>query len=152
MGKMLFSSLICLILFTACAKIEEPRFKEVSAFQLRKLGLEDVTIGFGMTYFNPNNFSVTVKETAVKVYLDSVFLGDFIQDTTVAVASNADFTVPLSGTIPMATFFQLNVKDIHKRQVLVQANGSTKVGKAGIFLTKKIVYEGKHRLSQLKLQ
>jgi LEA14-like dessication related protein len=137
--------------FVGCSKIQEPEFREVREFRVRNIGLEDVTIGFGMTYFNPNNFSVSVKETGAKVYIDSVFLGDFVQDTTIAVGENTDFTIPLSGTITITTFFKMNLKDIHKRAVLIQADGSTKVGKAGIFITKKIRYEGRHRLSQLRL-
>jgi hypothetical protein len=79
-----------------------------------------------------------------------VFLGRFVQDSLVDVGKNADFTVPLSGTIPLTTFFQLDMKDIHKREVSIRADGSTKVGKAGIFIIKKIDYQGRHRLSQIK--
>ncbi len=143
--------LLILILGAGCTKIEEPEFREIRNFRLKNLGLDEVTIGMGMTYYNPNNFSVSVKETGAKVYLDSVFLGTFVQDTTIAVASKSDFTVPLSGSISLSTFLQMDLKDIHKREVLIQANGDTKVGKAGIFITKKIVYSGRHRLNQLKL-
>jgi LEA14-like dessication related protein len=103
-----------------------------------------------MTYFNPNNFTVAVKETGADVYLDSVYLGRFVQDSVVDVGKNSEFTVPLSGSITMTTFFKLDLKDIHKREVTVRADGSTRVGKAGLFITKKIAYSGRHRLSQLK--
>lgn len=103
-----------------------------------------------MVYYNPNNFSVTVKETDMKVYIDSVFLGNFVQRTTVNVGEKGDFTIPLTGQILVATFLQLDLKDIHKRTVQVQAEGTTKVGKGGIFITKEVQYKGRHRLSDLR--
>lgn len=135
-----------------CSKIEEPEFREIRNFKIKSLGLKEVIVGLGMSFYNPNDFTVSVKETGAKVYLDSVFLGDFKQDTIVPVGSKVEFTIPLSATIPVATFFKLNLKDIHKRDVLIQADGSTKVGKAGIFITKAVRYSGRHRLSEIKLQ
>lgn len=104
-----------------------------------------------MTYYNPNNFAVSVKETAVKVYLDEVYLGEFAQDTVIAVNKKSEFTAPLSGQISMATFLKLDLQDIHKREVSILAEGTTKVGKAGFFITEKVHYEGRHRLSQFRL-
>jgi LEA14-like dessication related protein len=150
MRQPLFILITLLTFLPACSRIEEPEFRAVDSFRVLNLGLEEVKIGFGMTYFNPNNFAVTVKETGADVYLDQVFLGKFNQDSMVNVGSRADFTVRLSGTIPLSTFFQLNLKDIHKREVSVRADGSTKVGKAGIFITRRIDYQGKHRLDQVR--
>lgn len=151
MRNRIFFLLWVTALLFSCSKIQEPEFVGVRDFRVRNLGLQEVTIGFGMAYYNPNGFSVSVKETGAKVYLDSVYLGNFEQDTTIVVNEKSAFTVPLSGTIPLETFFKLNMKDIHKRQVLIRADGSTKVGKAGLYITKAITYQGWHRLGQLKL-
>jgi LEA14-like dessication related protein len=134
----------------SCSKIEEPEFRALERIQVTNLGLEAISIGFGMTYYNPNNFTVTVKETAANVYLDGTLLGQFSQDSAVDVGQKSDFTVVLSGTIPLSTFLQMNLKDIHKREVSIVADGSTKVGKAGIFIDRKIAYRGKHRLDQIE--
>lgn len=148
------SLLLCLVAFLAqsCNQIAEPEFRELENFQVKKLGFDQVTIGLGMTFHNPNNFSVTVKETGADVYIDSVFLGKFSQDTAVAVSQKADFTIPLSGSIPLTTFLKMDMKNIDKREVLIRADGSTKLGKAGIFISKDIQYRGRHRLSDVKLK
>ena len=150
MKAAIFSGIVFAVLSLGCSKIVEPEFRNLKNFRVKSLELDQVTIGLGMTFYNPNHFTVTVKETAAKVYLDKVFLGDFTQDTTVEVGNEANFTIPLSGTIPLTTFLQMNLKDIHKRQVLIQADGSTKVGKAGIFITKDIRYAGQHRLGEIR--
>lgn len=139
-------ALLSLFLCFGCARVQEPVFRKITDFRVVRIGVNAVTVGLGMTYHNPNNFTVTVKETAVKVYLDSVVLGDFIQDTSIRVGENTDFTVPLSGTIPLRVFLKLNLKNIHKRAVRVTAEGETRIGKAGVFVTKKIAYSGEHRL------
>lgn len=131
-----------------CSEMEEPEFREIRDFHIDNLSMQDVEIRFGMAYFNPNDFSVSVKETAAKVYLDSVYLGEFRQDSLIEVRKNSEFVVPLSGTIPLSSFLGRNVDDLLKRQVLVSAEGSTKIGKAGIYITKKIKYQGRHRLDE----
>ena len=75
---------------------------------------------------------------------------NLVQNTTIAVGKEADFTIPLSGNIPLQTFFKLRLKDVHKRDVTIRAEGNTKVGKAGIFITKNITYQGTHRLDQIR--
>jgi LEA14-like dessication related protein len=103
-----------------------------------------------VTYFNPNDFGVTVKEAAADVYLDSVYLGKFVQDSTIGVDKNADFSIPLSGAISLKTVLSLNLQELAQREVLLRANGNVKVGKAGIFISKPFTYQGKHRLEDIR--
>lgn len=149
--KCRFILLLLCLAAAGCIQIQEPEFRGLSNLEVRNVGLSAVQIGFGMTYYNPNNFAVSVKETAVKVYLDEVYLGEFAQDTVIAVNKKSEFTAPLSGQISMATFLKLDLQDIHKREVSILAEGTTKVGKAGFFITEKVHYEGRHRLSQFRL-
>jgi len=134
------------ILLAGCTKIKDPQFRRVDNFHLKNFGLQEAVIAFNVTYFNPNNFGVTVKEAAADVYLDSVYLGKFVQDSTIGVSKNAEFSIPLSGGVSLQTVLNLNVQDLSQREVLLRANGSVRVGKAGIFITKPFTYQGKHRL------
>lgn len=143
---------ILLLGIGGCAKMEEPEFRKLESLRVKNLRLDEVAIDLGMSYYNQNNFSFSVKETDAKVYLASVFLGNFRQDTIVPVGEKSNFTILLSASIPITTFFQLNLKDINKREVLIWADGSTKIGKAGIFIIKSVQYSGRHRLSEIKLQ
>jgi LEA14-like dessication related protein len=144
--------LLAFVLFaTGCAKVKEPEFRRVENFRLKNLGFTDVTIGLSVTYFNPNNFNVSVREAVADVYIDSVYLGKFNQDSLVRVGQKAEFSIPLTGTIPTATALKLNMKDIDSREILLQANGTVKVGKAGVYVNKKFNYSGRHKLSELKI-
>lgn len=133
-----------------CRDVKDPEFKRVEKFGVRKLNLDAATIGFNVTYFNPNSFGVTVKEAAVDVYLDTVYLGKFNQESEVGVSKNADFSVPFSGQIPLSMARKFNWQDFVKKDILLKADGNVKVGKAGIFISKPIHYQGMHRLDEIK--
>ena len=78
-------------LLVGCTKIKEPEFRRVDNFHLKNFGLQQAVIAFNVHYFNPNNFGVTVKEAAADVYLDSVYLGKFVQDSTIGVRKMQNF-------------------------------------------------------------
>ena len=140
---------LLLIIFSGCTKIKEQQFRRIDNFHLKNFGLQEAVVAFNVSYFNPNNFGVTVKEAAADVYLDSVYLGKFVQDSTIAVKKNAEFSIPLSGTVSLQTVLNLNLQELSQREVLLRANGNVKVGKAGIFITKPFNYQGKHRIQEI---
>jgi len=140
---------LLLILLVGCTKIKEPEFRRVDNFHLKNFGLQQAVIAFNVHYFNPNNFGVTVKEAAADVYLDTIYLGKFVQDSTIGVNKNAEFSIPLSGAVSLQTVLSLNLQELSQREVLLKANGSVKVGKAGIFITKAFTYQGKHRIEDI---
>lgn len=150
--KRLAFLLLTIPLLFGCAKVKDPEFRRIGNFKVKGLGLASTTIGFNVTYFNPNNFGVTVKETAADIYIDSVYLGRFQQDSTIAVARNAEFSIPISGVVTLATALKLDIRHLQDRDILLRADGSVKVGKAGIFVTRPFHYEGRHRLDEVQIR
>lgn len=132
--------------FTSCGKVEEPQFRRVEGFGIKKLGLTETVVGFSTTYFNSNNFGVTVKEAVVDVYVDSLYLGKFNQPEPISVQNKAEFSIPLEGSISLGKALQYDLASMVGKEALIKANGSVKVGKAGVFVTKNINYTGRHRL------
>jgi LEA14-like dessication related protein len=140
---------LVLIALAGCTKIKEPQFRRIDNFRLKNFGLQDAVIAFNVSYYNPNNFGVTVKEAGADVYLDTIYLGKFVQDSTVSVKKNSEFSIPLSGSVSFQTILNLNIQELSQREVLLKANGNVKVGKAGIFITKPFNYQGKHKLEDI---
>jgi LEA14-like dessication related protein len=132
-----------------CKEVKDPEFRRIEKFGLKKVNLEEATVGFQVTYFNPNSFGVNVKEAEADIYIDSVFVGKFVQENTVNVGQNAEFSIPFAGSVPFKKAMEFNFDDIGNREVYLQAKGSAKIGKAGIFVTKPISYAGKHRLDEI---
>jgi len=149
--KWTFPLFLLVILFSSCKKMKEPEFRRLEDFKVKNLVFTEVTIGLNVTYFNPNDFRVSVKEALTDVYIDSVYLGKFTQDSLVQVGQNTEFSIPMTGLIATATALKMNFKDIDTREILLQARGSVKVGKAGVFVNKNFDYSGHHKLSELKI-
>ncbi len=149
--KIFFPILVSCLSLLSCTDVKDPEFRRVEKFGVRNMNFQDATIGFQVTYYNPNNFGVTVKEAEADVYLDSVYLGKFIQSDAVNVQKAADFSIPFSGKISLKTALNMNLESLAKKDVLLKADGSAKIGKAGIYVTKPIRYQGMHRLDEIKL-
>ena len=143
--------LVIAIGLIGCKEIKDPEFRRVENLGIKNLGLLEATIGVNVTYYNPNGFGVTFKEAEADIYLDSTYLGKFIQDSSINVNREAEFSIPFSGTISMRTALNLDLESLSRRDVLLKAEGSAKVGKAGIYLNTPIHYQGKHRLEEIKL-
>ena len=134
------------LLFSSCGKVEAPEFRNLNNFKVKKIDLQKADLGFSVTYYNPNKFGVSVKEAAIDVFVDSVYLGKFVQEQEVDVIRKSEFSLPLKGSVSIAKALQLNLNDLTNRQVLLKAHGEVKVGKAGVFITRPISYQGKHRV------
>jgi LEA14-like dessication related protein len=139
------------VLFASCKNVKDPQFKGLGDFHLKNIGLQQATLGFNVSYFNPNSFGVTVREAEADVYIDSVYMGKFTQDVPVVVTRNADFSIPISGSIALSNLLKFNVQNLPDRTISIRAIGTIKVGKAGLFITKPVEYEGRHSLAELHL-
>lgn len=131
----------------SCGKIIDPEFRRLENFGIKKIGLEETTVGFNAVYNNPNNFGVTVKEANFDIYVDTVYLGKFTQPSTVDVNKKAEFAIPLEGRIGFQQAMKFNLPKLIGKEVNVRAEGSVKVGKAGIYITKAVKYQGRQRIS-----
>lgn len=149
MKKFGISSLLLfsfLIVYQACGKLEEPQFRRLENFGVRKMDLRQAVIGFDATFSNPNRFGVSVKEADLDIYVDSFYLGKFIQSKEITVQPETEFSIPLEGTLSLQQALQSEWKQKLGKEVLLKANGVVKVGKAGVFITKKVNYQGRRKL------
>ncbi|HVG42641.1 MAG TPA: LEA type 2 family protein [Chitinophagaceae bacterium] len=147
MSNKFWTTLACVsFVVMSCGKIEEPKFLRMENFQIVKAGLTNTTISFDTRYNNPNEFGVSVKEADVDLYIDTTYLGKFVQEGISEVNKNADFVITLQGSIPIKAALNSNLPSLIGKDVLFVAKGSVKVGKGGVFINKKVSYSGKHKL------
>jgi LEA14-like dessication related protein len=135
-----------LLIFQACGKVEDPQFRRLENFGFKKIGLEQATIGFNATFLNPNSFGLKVKEADLDIYADSVYLGKFMQPQEITVQPGSEFSIPLEGTVTLQQVLTSEWKSLAGKEVLLKATGAVKAGKAGVFITKAIAYQGRHKL------
>lgn len=140
------------IVFISCQKIQNPEFRRIDHLGIKNWNFQEAIIGFSITCYNPNSFGVSVKEAVTDIYLDSTYLGKFTQDSTIDVRSNSEFSIPFSGTISLQTALNMNLDSLARKDILLKADGSVKVGKAGIYITRPIHYQELHRLDEIRLK
>ncbi len=138
--------LLVIILFISCGKIEEPHFRRIGNFRVNQLGIQGTTVGFDVTFYNPNNFGVNVKEAECDIYIDSVYAGKFTQAQGIDVPKQSEFSLPLIGNIPLQTALKLDISKLVNRDILFRADGSVKLGKAGVYITRPFNYKGSHKI------
>ena len=147
MRKMLFAGwLLPFLMITGCTRIVQPEFRRVEGFRVSNLALTEAEVDLSVVYYNPNKFGVRVKEAVVDVSMDSIAIGRFIQPVEITTGSATEFAIPLKAKISLATLLQSKLPQLVGKEVLVQATGSVKVGKAGVFVTRDINYSGRQRL------
>lgn len=131
--------------------MKDPEYRRLEHFSVKNIDFQKAVIGFSITYYNPNSFGVSVKEAAADVYIDSLYLGNFKQENLVEVAANSEFSIPISGGVPLLTFAKLNYQDLGTRTISIKVNGTIKIGKAGIFISRPFDYSGDHKLEELNI-
>lgn len=142
--------LLILLVVAGCAKLKEPEFRRIDNFRIEDASLTSARVGLQATFFNPNGFTVSVKETEAEIYLDGVYMGKFVQDTLIETGQLREFFIPISGTVALNKLLQLDLRNLSSREVEVRAEGLTRVGKAGIFITRPFQYRALHRLDDLR--
>jgi hypothetical protein len=136
-----------LLLLSSCGKVQDPEFRRIDNFGLKKLGFSESIIGFDVVYFNPNRFGLSVKETMLNVFVDSMQIGTFNQVRQIEVANEQEFRIPLEASVSIEKALDLNIPGLVGKEVLVSAEGTTRVGRAGVFITKDIRYSGRHKIN-----
>ena len=73
--------------------------------------------------------------------------GHTVLDTLIQIPRKNNFTLPVSVDIDMKNAFKNSLTTLLGKEVTVKATGRLKVGKANIFMSVPVNYEGKHTFS-----
>lgn len=133
----------------SCTETKEPEFRQIRNFGLRSLTNTGARIGFEVEYYNPNGFGVNVKEAVADISLNNIPAGRFLQDSLVNVKAKSHFSIPFTGEIALKDAMKLDLRKLASEEVLLKADGTVKLGKAGVYISKPIKYEGRHRLEEI---
>jgi LEA14-like dessication related protein len=144
--KLLLSFLFIALAMASCNKIVEPEFRRVENFAVKNASLGDLTVAFGVVYFNPNRFGVKVKDADLDVYIDSIYVGKFIQPAETVVNEQAEFSIPVEGKVSFQQALKLDITHLVGREVFIRANGNIKIGKGGVYVNQPINYEGRETI------
>lgn len=95
-----------------------------------------------MVYYNPNGYSLQLKSTDLDIFINDVYMGHTAQEYQITIPRKEEFSIPLKMDVDMKNLFKNGLNAVLRNQVLVKITGSVKVGKANVFISFPVNYQG----------
>jgi LEA14-like dessication related protein len=141
-----FSPLLAILLCAACAKPKAFEYKELKNVQVQQLGFDKTNLTFQLVYFNPNKFAVDLKRVDGEVYINNNYLGKVILDTAMHIDKLSEFTISSTLSVSTASVLKNSFSTFLGNETVIKVIGTTRVGRAGLFITVPFNYENKQQL------
>ena len=137
-----FLLFIFLCSLLSCSTPKALEYRQFKNLTIEKLGFSTSTIRMDIIYYNPNNFRLQVKRADLDIYLNNNYAGHATQEYQITIPKQAEFNLPVQVDVDMKNIFKNSFTGLLNKQVMVKLTGTIKVGKANIFITFPVNYEG----------
>lgn len=141
----ILSFCLVLIILSSCQAPKELVYRDFKNLKVDKLGLGGSSLKLDVIYYNPNNFGLQLKYTDLDIFIDGNYLGHSSQDYQITIKRLSEFTLPLQINLDMQNLLKNALPTFLGKEVIVKITGKVKLGKANIYKTFPVNYEGKQR-------
>lgn len=141
------SILLCLLFLLSCREPKELEYRDFKNLSTEKLGFSTSTIKLDLIYYNPNNFGLELKRTDLDIYINGNLLGHTAQEYQIHIPKKGEFALPLSIEVDMKNAYKNALPALFGQEVLVKVTGKVKLGKANVYKSFPVNYEGKQKFS-----
>ncbi|MBS1512268.1 MAG: LEA type 2 family protein [Bacteroidetes bacterium] len=135
------------IIASSCQEPKELEYRDFKNLSVPKLGFSTSTFTVDLVYFNPNNFGLQLRRTDLDIYIDSNYLGHTTQEFQITIPRKGEFTIPLSIDVDMKNAYKNAMPALLGKEVLVKVIGKVKVGKANVYKSFNVNYQGMQKFS-----
>jgi len=149
-SKLLLHSVTILLISifaTSCQAPKELVYRDFKNLTVEKVGFAATTLKLDLVYYNPNNFGLQLSYTDLDIYVDNNYLGHSTQDYQISIPRLAEFTMPLAIEVDMKNLLKNALPTLFGKEVMVKITGKVKLGKANVFKTFPVNYEGLQKFS-----
>jgi LEA14-like dessication related protein len=136
-----------LLFMSSCREPRELEYRDFKNLSTENLGFSSSTIKVDLVYYNPNNFGLQLKRTDLDVFINGNLLGHTAQDYQISIPRKGEFTLPLKIDVDMKNAYRNAFPALFGKEVMVKITGKVKVGKANVFKSFNVNYEGKQKFS-----
>lgn len=141
--------LFFVFLIQSCAKPKDLTYQGVRNFHVTKISLERPEVGMDVLFFNPNNFSLTIKNINLDVLISGKLVGKITMETNTVVPANATFALPISLETELKRVLPNAMQLLLNKEVEVELRGAAKAGK-GVYISLPINHKEKVKLDLWK--
>ena len=143
----IFGYLFILLFFAiACSKPIQPTYLGYQNLRLGKVGTKSNVLMSDIKFYNPNKYTLNVKEAEMDIYFNDRLLGHTSLSNVVSLppldTTLVPFTIEASATDLLANTAQIFLNP----NVRVKVQGNAKAGRGGIFVNIPINYQGTQRI------
>lgn len=135
------------LLLVCCAVPKELEYRDFKNFTIDKIGFSSSAIKMDLVYYNPNNFSLQLQRTDLDIFIDNNYLGHTIQELQITIPKRAEFFIPVKIDVDMKNLLKNGFITLVNNEVMIKVTGTVKVGKANVYKTFPVSYEGKQRFT-----
>ncbi len=141
--------LFSLALMIGCAKPKALVYKDVTGVRVQKLDLEQAVIVLDLKFYNPNSYSLSLKNGDLNAYISDRFVGKATVDERTAIPARDTFMLPVSVTANLSTLVTNALRLLrHNNEALpVRLQGTVRAGKGGVFFPIHVNYSGMQKIS-----
>lgn len=132
------------VLQLSCAAPKPIEYRDFKSFSVDKLGFSQSTVRMDLVYFNPNKVGLQLKRTDLDIFIDGTYLGHTAQEWQITIPKKQEFSIPIKIDVDMKNLLKNGWNTLTRKEVLVKVTGKVKVGKANVFISYPVNYEGRH--------
>lgn len=144
--KVFYQLFLVISLFLAsCGKIQSLVYKKVDGVDLGQLFSNSI-IKLNLLCYNPNRWGVTLKKADCKIFVDSVYIGQFVFDSSIHISALKDFMLPISIKVDGQQILEQGLQALGKEHIWLKLVGNSTLKKAGVRFKVPIYYEGKQKI------
>jgi len=129
----------------ACSSPKDLEYQDYKNFHLENMGFTTSRVTLDLQYYNPNNFGLQLRRTDLDIFINNNFLGHSASDTLINIPRRDTFLLPIKFDMDMKNVVKNAWSTMVGSEVLVKVTGRIKVGKANVFMSMPVNYEGKHK-------
>ena len=147
MKQFKYGFLFFMILLSACSEPQSFEFKGLQDVQLDKLTMGKNKIRANIKYYNPNPFSLVLKQIDCKVLLNNGNFTVLKLDTNFTIPANKEFLIPAQLEFQMSDLVKNSMELLLNKPVKLNIKGNATLSKGIFTKTVPIEYETTQKLN-----
>jgi LEA14-like dessication related protein len=147
MRKYLYPILLLMFFVVACSAPKDFEFKGLQEIKIDKISMGKNKIQAKIKYYNPNNFSMVLKQIDCDILMNNQAFTKVHLDTNFVIPANAQFMVPAQMEFEMSVLVKNSMDILFNKPIKVNIKGNATLSKGIFTRTVPIAFETTQKLN-----
>jgi LEA14-like dessication related protein len=147
MRKYLLAVLTISLLIISCSSPKDFEFKGLQDIKIENISMGKNKINAKIKYFNPNNFSMVLKQIDCDILMNNQPFTKVHLDTNFVIPANASFMVPAQMEFEMSSLVKNSMDLIFNKPIKLNIKGNATLSKGIFTRTVPIAFESNQKLN-----